>query len=67
MEERLLRGKEKQEKLSCNVESLWSVCTNHTGSVPTPGQPPGKVRTFAGDDVEGFPSLCKAVETGRHP
>lgn len=42
MEERLLEGKEKQEKLSCNVESLWSVCTNHTGSVPTPGQPLGR-------------------------
>lgn len=32
-----------------------------------PRATPGKVRTFAGDDVEGFPSLCKTVETGRHP
>lgn len=38
MEERLFEGKEKQEKLLCNLDSLWSVCTNHIGFVSTPGQ-----------------------------
>lgn len=56
-EEVELKGKERQKELSCSLESLWSICTNHSGFIPTPCQPLGR-RPDLQEMTLWVPHLC---------